>query len=134
MVVMVLMNLLNGLAITDITRIVDEAEARHQRSMIDILKELEDRARGNQVIVEFVSRVVPCLYPFVKAWGFLEELKILHSSKAEQTGNNNEQGPKGSTCIQFPPPDYDGDEGFPDDYLLKQARQILLKNSQEKSN
>ena len=134
MVVMVLMNLLNGLAITDITRIVDEAEARHQRSMIDILKELEDRARGNQEIVEFVSRVVPCLYPFVKAWGFLEELKIFHPSKAEQTSNDNEQGPKGSTCIQFPPPHYDGDEGFPDDYLLKQARQILLKNSQEKSN
>ena len=129
MVVMVLMNLLNGLAITDITRIVDEAEARHQISMIDILKELEDRARGNQVIVEFVSRVVPCLYPFVKAWGFLEDLKILHASK-----DPNEQGPKRSTCKEFPPPDYDVDEGFPDDYLLKQARQILLKNSQEKSN
>merc|ERR1719270_1054010 len=123
------MNLLNGLAITDITRIVDEAEARHQISMIDILKELEDTAKGNQVIVEFVSRVIPCLYPFVKSLGFLKDLKILHAPKEP-----NEQGPKRWTCIEFPPEEYNVDEGFLDDYLLKQARQILLKNSQEKSN
>lgn len=134
MMVMVLMNLLNGLAITDITKIVDEAEARHQTSMIKILKELEDRARSNQVIIEIISRVVPCLYPFIKTWGFLEELKIIHPSNSGLNNAGNEQGSKGLTFIQLPPENYETEDGFDCGSILREARQILLDSSQEKRN
>ena len=44
MVVMVMMNLLNGLAVTDVAEIIRLSEILHQISMIEILTDAEELA------------------------------------------------------------------------------------------
>ena len=61
MIVMVLMNLLNGLAVTDITQIIKESEVLHQESMINILEEFEEMAIMNQEGLQRFSRIFPCI-------------------------------------------------------------------------
>ena len=71
MVVIVLMNLLNGLAVSDIGKIVDDAEIQHQISMIHILKELEDMAINNRLGLERFFRL-KCLKPLLRMFDFEE--------------------------------------------------------------
>ena len=61
MIVMVLMNLLNGLAVTDITEIIKESEVLHQESMINILEEFEEIAIMNKEGLQNFTRICPCL-------------------------------------------------------------------------
>ena len=152
MVVMVLMNLLNGLAITDIAKIIEESESGHQRSMIEILTELEERARSNEVVVEWFSRFVPCLYPLAQMWSFWDELKLFPSLDTQSNTIDNEHGMKGLKTIELPPPiedesssasikrfsmsPKDGKKKFGTEkeieFILKQAQNILLKNNEQK--
>lgn len=83
MVVMVLMNLLNGLAVSDIAEIVAEAEVKHQASMINILKEFEDRAMNNKTALDYFSKYLPCLGPFLQVFDFEQELKMFPEKKDE---------------------------------------------------
>ena len=76
MAVMVLMNLLNGLAVSDIAEIVSRAEIKHQVSMINILKEYEDRAINNKTALDCFSRCFPCLKGFFAIFDFEQELKV----------------------------------------------------------
>ena len=76
MCVMVLMNLLNGLAVSDIAEIVAQAEIKHQISMINILKEYEDRAINNKIALEFFGACFPCLKGLFAIFDFEQELKI----------------------------------------------------------
>jgi len=160
MVVMVLMNLLNGLAITDIAKIVEESEAEHQKSMIKILKELEDMARSNEVLMDFISNKMPCLKSILKMFGGLDELSLLPSNVSESNrvdfriSTNFDQGPKGLKSIEISPGTHDEDYSSPSDvtrnscsprknksgeknlfgceHILKEAQQILLTRNQQK--
>ena len=76
MAVMVLMNLLNGLAVSDIAEIVERAEIKHQISMINILKEYEDRAINNRTVLDFFSSCLPCLKGFFAIFDYEQELKV----------------------------------------------------------
>ena len=76
MVVMVLMNLLNGLAVSDIAEIVERAEIKHQISMINILKEFEDRAINNKIALDYFSSCFPCIKGFFDIFDFEQELKV----------------------------------------------------------
>merc|ERR1719295_178776 len=76
MVVMVLMNLLNGLAVSDIAEIVQRAEIKHQVSMINILKEFEDRAINNKIALDYFSSCLPCIKGFFDIFDFEQELKV----------------------------------------------------------
>ena len=76
MVVMVLMNLLNGLAVSDIAEIVAKAEVKHQISMVNILKEYEDRAINNKMALDYFSSCLPCLKPILEIFDFEQELKV----------------------------------------------------------
>ena len=84
MVVMVLMNLLNGLAVSDIAEIVAEAEVKHQASMINILKEFEDRAMNNKTALDYFSKYLPCLGPFLQLFDFEQELKMFPEKTNEE--------------------------------------------------
>ena len=76
MAVMVLMNLLNGLAVSDIAEIVERAEIKHQISMINILKEYEDRAINNRTVLDFFSSCLPCLKELFLIFDYEQELKV----------------------------------------------------------
>ena len=76
MAVMVLMNLLNGLAVADIADIVERAEIKHQVSMINILKGYEDRAINNRTLLDFFSSCLPCLKGFFDIFDYGRELKV----------------------------------------------------------
>ena len=89
MVVMVLMNLLNGLEVSDIAQIVADAEVQHQISMIHILKDLEDIAINNKKGIDQISRGCRCLKSILKIFDYLEALKLF-PSKAPNTGHRND--------------------------------------------
>ena len=76
MCVMVLMNLLNGLAVSDIAEIVARAEIEHQISMIKILKEYEDRAINNKIALDYFGACFPCFKGLFAIFDFEQELKI----------------------------------------------------------
>ena len=76
MCVLVLMNLLNGLAVSDIAEIVEEAETKHQAAMINILKEFEDRAMNNKIAFDIFSRFLPCFKGLFRIFEFEQELKV----------------------------------------------------------
>ena len=76
MCVLVLMNLLNGLAVSDIAEIVEEAETKHQAAMINILKEFEDRAMNNKIAFDIFSRLLPCFKGLFRIFEFEQELKV----------------------------------------------------------
>ena len=76
MCVMVLMNLLNGLAVSDIAEIVARAEIEHQISMIKILKEYEDRAINNKMALDYFGACFPCFKGLFAIFDFEQELKI----------------------------------------------------------
>ena len=61
MVTIVLMNLMNGLAVTDITEIINESDILHQSSMIEILKDFEVKAMKNRQGLNRMSKIFPCL-------------------------------------------------------------------------
>ena len=154
MVVMVLMNLLNGLAITDITKIVEESEAEHQKSMINILKEIEDMARSNEVLMDFFSNKIPCLKSVFKMFGSLDELSLLPNMVDFRVSNNFDRGPKGLKSFEispgtdneddsslseltrkscFPTKNKSGEKNlFGCEHILKEAQQILLRRNQQK--
>ena len=86
MVVIVLMNLLNGLAVSDIADIVAQAEIKHQISMINILKDLEDRAINNKKALDWFSRCFPqCIKDFLSIFDFEQELKVFPETEKIET-------------------------------------------------
>ena len=84
MCVMVFMNLLNGLAVSDIAEIVAEAEIKHQISMINILKEYEDRAINNKIALDYFGACFPCLKGLFAIFDFEQELKIFPQTQKMQ--------------------------------------------------
>ena len=85
MVVIVLMNLLNGLAVSDIADIVAKAEIKHQISIINILKDLEDRAINNKITLDWFSKYLPCLKSFFEIFDFEQELKVFPETEKIET-------------------------------------------------
>ena len=82
MVTIVLMNLLNGLAVTDITAIVNESEVLHQTSMINMLEYFEHHAMNNRKGLETISQVCPCLRPLLlKMFDLSEDLLLFSTGK-----------------------------------------------------
>ena len=57
MIIMVLMNLLNGLAVTDIAEIIRESEVLHQTSLINILEDFEDMAFTYKRGLNFIGNI-----------------------------------------------------------------------------
>ena len=77
MSVVVLMNLLNGLAVSDISEIIKGAEVEHEISMIDILTEYEELSERNREGLASFTRCVPALKDFVvRVFDFGEELTL----------------------------------------------------------
>ena len=91
-VAIVLMNLLNGLAVTDITAIVKESEVLHQISIIEILEEFEEYALGVTKLVERTSKVCPCLKPLLlKFFDLSQEFQIFKPEKSSHAGKNTQK-------------------------------------------
>ena len=59
------MNLLNGLAVTDITEIIRESEVLHQISLIEILSDFEETAFTYKKGLDFIGKICPCLKQFL---------------------------------------------------------------------
>ena len=77
MSVVVLMNLLNGLAVSDISEIIEDAEVEHEISMIEILTEYEEMSERNREGLASFTKCVPGLKRFVvKAFDIGEELTL----------------------------------------------------------
>ena len=65
MITIVLMNLLNGLAVTDITEIIRESEVLHQISLIEILSDFEETTFTYKKVLDFIGKICPCLKQFL---------------------------------------------------------------------
>ena len=90
MVTLVLMNLLNGLAVTDITAIIQESETLHQISMINILEEFDDHALNTRKSLDMISKCCPCLKAnLLKFLDVSSDFLLFHSNKALDTKEHN---------------------------------------------
>jgi hypothetical protein len=82
-VTIVLMNLLNGLAVTDITAIVRESEVSHQASIIEMLESFEKYGLKIRKMVHRLSRVCPCLKPLLlKLFDRSDKFRMYTSEKS----------------------------------------------------
>lgn len=61
MINIVLMNLMNGLAVTDIAEIIKESKVLHQISLTEILSDYEETALTYKKGIEFMAKIFPCL-------------------------------------------------------------------------
>jgi hypothetical protein len=87
-VTIVLMNLLNGLAVTDITAIVRESDVLHQVSMIEMLEDFEKCGLKIRKIVDRLSRLCPCLKTLLlKLFDLSQEFQIFKPEKTSWIRN-----------------------------------------------
>ena len=137
MVVLVLMNLLNGLAVSDIAEIVAEAEIQHQISMINILKELEDMAISNRETLYSLSNRLSFLKPMLKVFDFEEGLKIFPSLNLNTPGLRRQKSVELPTfesafrnvsIIDRPKMMVTSHDRECEDIFISEARRILLQN------
>ena len=93
MVTIVLMNLMNGLAVTDITEIINESDILHQSSMIEILKDFEIKAMKNRQGLNRMSKICPCLRSvLLKMFDISGELLLFNlSASSSYTDEKEEQ-------------------------------------------
>ena len=91
MVTIVLMNLMNGLAVTDITEIIHEADTLHQSSMIEILKDFEIKAMKNRQGLNRMSKICPCLRSvLIKMFDISGEFLLFHLPDSSSDKDENE--------------------------------------------
>ena len=82
MSVVVLMNLLNGLAVSDISELIADAEVEHQISMIDILTEYEEMSERTREGLAACTKACPGLKRLaVKMFDIGEELTLFPIAK-----------------------------------------------------
>ena len=129
---------LNGLAVSDIAEIVAKAEIKHQASMINILKEYEDRAINNKMALDYFSSCLPCLKPILEIFDFEQELKVFPETIKPinlpyiAKNKRNESRRNRLNWLYMTRRDKKMKVGY--EHILSEARRIIFDSNQSEMN
>ena len=91
MSVMVLMNLLNGLAVADISELIGLSDVEHQISMINILTDYEESSQRNRKVLATITRCLPgATRSIIKTFDIGEELTLFPITNPDVESNDVE--------------------------------------------